>query len=319
MVVSDIYEEAKEALGRCDASTVYRRITDAVRLANANAKGNDWNIAQMDITVCDGCVTLPADVGTVLAVNRNGIPTLIRDQWFQYHANGPGSCEWQTWEYTNELGQVCTYRDPSSPVKLVANVESALDSNTLLRVFGWDADGKRIYTANDDGVLEDGFLVPTSFGFSIPNATAPAIGRIDRISKAVTNGFIQLVAVDPDTLESVNQIGYYLPWETNPTYRRIKVRDEDSLRIKYRRKDLEVRSQSDWINIENREALILLIKAVKFRLDNAIEQGRLYENEGLRLLSGEAEMLRPPSVVGPQIIWNDYSPLTSGEPDRMFY
>lgn len=317
MQVSSILTEAKDVLGKCDLTTVYKRITDAVRLANANAKGNDWNIAEMDLTVCDGCVTLPADVGTVLAVNRDGWPTLMRDQWYQYHINGAGSCAWRDWAYTDEVGQVCTYRDPSEPVKLVANVETAADSNCLLRVYGWDADGKRIYTPDDDNVLQDGFLVPTTFGFSIPSSTAPAIGRIDRIIKAETQGFVQLVAVDPDTLESVNQIGYYLPWETTPSYRRIRVPDESWIRIKYRRKDLEVRSSSDWINIENREALLLLLKAVKFRLDNALEQGRAYEAEGLRLLSAEAEMLRPPSVVGPQINWDGAN--TGYGEDRLIY
>lgn len=315
MFVSEILTEAKEVLGRCDNSVVFKRLTDAVRLANNQSKGNDWNIATMDLCVCEGCVTLPADVGTVMAVNSGGHPTLIRDQWYEYHINGSGTTCWVSCGYTDEYGPVVTFRDPSGPVKLLAEVENALDSNIELRVFGWDEDGKRIYTEGPSGVLEDGFLVPTVFGFSVVSPDAPSIARIDRILKPATNGFIKLIAVDPTTTATHTLIGYYQPWETVPAYRRIRVPDRSWIRIKYRRKDLEVRGTSDWINIDNREALILLLKAVKFRLDNQIEQARAYENEGMRLLNNEAESLRPPGPKSPQIVVESYW----GDTDSLFH
>jgi hypothetical protein len=314
MVVSDILAEAKNVLGSCNADTVYRRITDAVRLANNQLKG-DANVAQMDLCVCNGCVTLPADVGTVLAVNVGGRPTLMRDQWFQYHINGSGSENSQPCSYTDELGSVTTFKEPSGPVKLVAEIENALDSNCTLRVFGWDENGKRIYTEGANSVLEDGILIPTVYGYSVPNPDAPSVARIDRIQKSATNGFVKLIAIDPTTLASHTLIGYYQPWETNPNYRRIRVGDQSWVRMKYKKKDLEVRGSADWINIENREALILLLKAVKFRLDNQIDQAKNYEIEGMRLLSNEIESLRPPAISGPQIIFDDF-PYTC---DRLFY
>lgn len=315
MLVSDILTEAKLVLGKCDNSYAFRRITDAVKLANTQGKF-DWNIGTLDLCVCDGCVTLPAFVGTVLAVNNGGFPTLVRDQWFQYHIDGAGSTNYVPWAYTNELGQVSTYRDPSAPVKLVAEVENALDSNCNLRVFGWDANGKRIYTDNGGGILADGFPVPTTYGFAVFNASVPDIARIDRVEKAATNGFVRLIAIDPTTGESRTQIGYYLPWETNPSYRRIQVADQSWLRIKYRKRDLEIRADSDWINIENREALLMLLKAVKFRLENQLQSAREYEAEGMRLLSLEAEALRPSGLSAPQILYNQF-PVE--ERDRLYY
>jgi hypothetical protein len=316
MLVSEILSEAKSVLGRCDEASTFRRITDAVRLANNQGKF-DISLGQMDICACDGCVTLPADVGTVLAVNSGGFPTLIRDQWYQYHANGTGSeCD-TPWNYTDELGMVSTFKDPSAPVKLVAVVENAADSNCLIRAFGWDENGKRIYTEGAGGILEDGFLVPTVYGYSVPNPDAPDIARIDRIQKVATNGFIKLIAVDSATLETHTMIGYYQPWELNPSYRRIRTPNRNWIRIKYRKKDLEIRASSDWINIENREALLLLIKAVQFRLSNQIDQARAYETEGIRLLSNEAEALRPPSLSGPQIVWNTGIP--ASENDTLFF
>ena len=302
-------------MGKCDNAYAFRRLTDAVRLAN-NQADFEVNLGQMDLCVCDGCATLPADVGTVLAVNSGGYPTLIRDQWFQYHINGTGSRDCVPCGFTEELGRVTTFRDPSAPVLLVAEVENALDSNCILRVFGWDEDGKRIYTDDGDGVLRDGFLVPTTYGFPMPSPIAPPIARIDMVQKAITNGFVRLVAIDPATLASHTLIGYYQPWETNPSYRRIKVKDRSWIRIKYLKAVNEVRGLADWISIENREALLLLLKAVKFRLDNQIAQAKDYELEGMRLLSNEAERLRPPGLAAPQIIFADYP---HGDCDRLFY
>lgn len=317
MQISQIINEAKDVLGRCDDQAVYRRITDAVRLANNSGKF-DAALGQMDICVCDGCVTLPADVATVLAVNNCGFPTMMRDQWFQYHMNGPGVQKYVDLGYTDEMGAFPTFKDPSAPVKLIASVENPKDSGKSLRVFGYDGEGKRIYTEGADGVLEDGFLVPMVYGFTLPNPSAPAVGRIDRIQKDETNGFIKLIAIDETDSTPHTLIGYYLPWETNPTYRRIRVPKENWVRLKYRKKDLEVRGVQDWINIDNREALLLLIRAVKLRLDNQFELARTAENEGMRLLSNEAEALRPPGLKGPQITFPDWGPYGDSQ-ERLFY
>lgn len=316
MFVSDVYSEAKQILGNCDQSTIFKRITDAVRLANNQAKF-DISLGQMDLCVCDGCVTLPADVGTVLGVINGGWPTLVRDQWFQYHANGPGIQPIMPWFYTDELGYFPTFRDPPTECRLIAEVENALDSNKSLRVFGWDKSGKRIYTAGSGGVLEDGFFVPTVFGFSIPNPDAPLIAKIDKIQKAVTNGFIKLIAVDKDTGDPLTLVGYYLPWETVPMYRRVRAGNNSWLRIKYRKKDLEVRSAADWINIESRMALLMLLKAVKYRLDNQFDTGNAAEAAGMKLLSDEAEALRPPGLDVPQVTFNEGIPADPW--DRLYY
>jgi len=304
-------------LGKCDEAAVFRRITDAVRLANHQGKF-DVALGAMDICIVDGCVTLPAEVATLLAVNNCGFPTMMRDQWFQYHMNGPGNEKYTPLGYADELGAVSTFRDPSAPVKLIAQVENAKDSGKSLRVFGWDESGKRIYTDAGDGVLQDGFLVPMIYGFAVASPDAPAIARIDRVQKDETNGFVKLIAIDENNGTPHTLIGYYLPWETNPTYRRIKVAGDSWVRIKYRKKDLEVRGTQDWINIDNREALLLLIRSVKLRLDNQFELARTAENEGMRLLSNEAEALRPPGLKGPQITFPDWSPFDNGV-ERLFY
>ena len=305
MYVRDVLDDVKNILGNCSDATVFKRLTEAVHIANTKIIDGP-NLGQMDICCCNGCVTLPADVGTVLKVNREGRPTVLRDEWFSYLVGGPGNTDWVAFNYVDEIGQFCTYRDPSEPVKLVASVESAADNNKALRVFGWDANSKRIYTPGPNNTLEDGFLVPTVFGYALPHPTAPAIARIDRITKDVTKDFIKLIAVDPVTGAAQTQIGYYLPHETTPTYRRIRVGNHSWVRVKYRKNDITVRGLGDWIQIENTEALMLLLKAVAFRRQNQFQTASSAEAEGLRLLTDDKKANDPPALGVVQVIDNSF-------------
>lgn len=315
MFVSDLIDDLKssDVLGVCDTTYIYRILSDAVRLIS-NQGILDPGLGEMDLCVCSGCVTLPADVETVLAVNSAGAPTLLRDQWYQYHLNGSGSEGYTPFRYTDVLGPVSTFRDPSTAVALVAEVESAVDSNKRLRVYGWDVNGKRIFTVGSNGTLEDGFLVPAVFGFAQPNPAAPLIGRIDMIQKDLTNGFVRLLAVNEDGSPHT-LIGYYRPDETVPRYQRIHTQAKNWLRIKYKKKDMEVRSNRDWINIDNREVIILASKAVNARRKNQIDMAQGLEQEAVRILNNEASAKRPPGLSAPQIMFNEYPT----EQDRLFY
>lgn len=306
MWVSQIYDDLKtpDVLGTCSDPILFSRLTDAVRLLS-NKGIFDPLVGEMDICVCDGCVTLPAEVQTVLGVTQCGQPTILRDEWFIYHPNGGGIQKYASWRYTDVVGLVATFRDPSEPVALVAEVENARDSNTPLRVYGWDANGKRIFTPNQAGDLEDGFLVPTVYGFSQPNPSAPLVARIERVKKEVTNGFVRLLAVNSDGT-SHTLIGHYLPYETNPAYQRIRVGDNSWIRIKYKKKNFEVRSTKDWINVDNREILILACKAVQFRRKGALVDANAMEGEAVRLLNEEVNANTPPSAKSPQVIFNEY-------------
>ena len=237
MFVSEIYDESKIVLGRCDQNVVFKRISDAVKLANNQGKF-DATLGIIDLWVTNGFITLPPEVYTILGVNHDGWPTLIRDQWYQFHVNGTGLERWQPWTFTDELGPVCTFNDPQVPCAISAIVEQAVDSNCLVRVFGWDLSGKRIYTPDPvTGDLVDGFLVPTTYGYQTSNPDQPPIARIDRVQKAATQGYVQLFASDPNNVQPTIMIGYYQPWETVPAYRRIRVPNCLWVRIKSKRKD----------------------------------------------------------------------------------
>jgi len=316
MYVSDIYEDCIQVLGSCDQPTVFRRLTDAAK--RFNHKGiSDLTVYNLDLCCCDGCVTLPAEVYTVLGINVNGKPSMVRDQWFRYHIGGSGDEECLPCQnYSNEDGEWSTYKDPSAPVYLVAVTETAQDNNKKLRVYGWDVDGKRIYTTDPGGTLQDGFYVPTIYGSPVRNNEPPPIARIERIQKDVTVGFIKLLAVNTSDLSAHTMIGYYQPGETEPRYRRIRVPGQSWARVAYKKKDEEIRALTDWIAIDNREAFLYMLKAVKQDGNDRHDLAAAAEAVAVKLMNEEAEAKRPKhELSGPQVIYAD----TPQGTERMFY
>lgn len=326
MRVRDLYTDIINALGKCDEATVFRRLSDAVRLL-ANKGLFDANVAFMDIRTDEGVITLPTEVSTVLAVNVGCRPTLIRDEWFQYHLNGVGSELKSDCGYTDVLSQnTPIIRALEGPVKLIAKPRKVTDNNKVIRVFGWTEAGERIYS-EEGGETVDGFLVPVVFGMPQVNADAPAIARIDRVQKDSFNDYVELIAVNPlVTATELYTLGLYQPWERDPSYRRIRISIRDNsqqegipqtVRIAYKKKSTEIRSMDDWINLDNREALLLAVKAVKFREANNFEQSRIAEGEAQRIMSEEAASNRPTTALsGPQIIRGDD---WGCDFDRLFY
>lgn len=302
MFVRDFYSQAKTQFEGCDEATIFSHLTDAVRLL-ANKGLNDPLLGELSLCVCNGCITLPRDVGTVLGVNVHGQPTLLQDQWFQYHINGPGTqgcipCSPNSYE----LGQVCTFRDLSEPAYLVSELTSAADNNKRLRVYALDETGNKIFTPGPDGKLYEGFNVPTIFGFSQRAPSVPAISSIYRVSKDATKDFVGLYAINKSDGVSQTKVGYYEPDETLPQYRRIRVGNKTSVRVKYKKASLQIRNQGDFINCDNFEALRLACRAVKLRLQDKFDAAKVPEAEASRILAEETEAKRPSGPRVPQII-----------------
>jgi len=298
--ILELLPVAKTALQTCDVEKVLRGMTSAVRLMEE--KGHfDFSINTLDVIVCDSVVTLPSFVGTVIAVNTCHGPSYLRDNWYQFHINSVGSETWTDCGYADELGEVCTFRDPAAPSRVVAVVEDPRDNNKSVRVFGFDSLGKRIYTPNSNGILEEGFLVPTISGVPLPNPNAPLIARIERIQKVETNGFVRLVAVDELSKQCL--LGYYEPQDKHPKYRRLRISNGSKwARIKYRRASKHYTSINDWVPIDNELAIQLALVAVFNYWQNQYEIAGTAETQAVRMLSEGQLVNSTPTPIGPQII-----------------
>lgn len=280
-------------------------MTKALKRANDPMLA-DWSVGNINLCVCDSCVTLPADVQTILEVNQGRLPMIIRSEWFEFSMNGTGTQDCVPCGFVTVAGSFSTIKDVVGPNKIIAEIESAADNQKEVRVFGWDENGKRIYTLGPDGVLQDGFLVPTVYGYAPPNPDAPFISRIDRVRKEKTNGFVRLIGINSTDDTKRTLLGHYLPWEEEPKYQRIKVACKTFLRIKYKRKDLAVRGIGDWINLENEEALMYFLKAVKYGEQDDYDKSDRAAAQGRKLLADQMNSgISPAELNQPTIIYHE--------------
>lgn len=302
-LVKEIFAEAKKIFRVCDETLLFEKISDAIELL-ANKGEIDPGIGYLDICAdASACLTLPREVETILALNLDGHPTIGRNPLHTFHLNGPGDflTVWRSW---TDVGNFPTYRDLPCPGKLVAYLDSQEDENKELRVFGHD-DQNRPLRTQVGGVWSDGYLVPTVFGFALPDANAPTISRISHVVKANTVADVRLSSFDnSSTVNSTTGtlLGIFEPNETKPLYRRIKIwRKACWVRICYRKRTYRVFSQYDRILLHSRLALILAMRAVRFYDDTDIANATTYEAHAVRILTEKESTLEGPALTPIQV------------------
>lgn len=218
--------KVKKVTSICDDTEAYAILNEVIQeLSNTGL----WNplVGFMDICTDRDEITLPDDVEIPLAINVGGMPADFRNKWFEFHLNGPGSeCESNccSWSWTDK-GTFPTFRAIIEPSTITAYPEVVEATGTQLRVYGYKADsnGNQQWVMTDDGSgnLIDGCPVDVIYG--TPVASAVTFVRITRISKPVTNGFVNVVANDPGSTTGTTLLGLYRPSDTEPSYRRIRV------------------------------------------------------------------------------------------------
>jgi hypothetical protein len=107
-----------------------------------------------------------------------------------------------------------------------------------------------------------------------------SVKTISSIEKSVTDGYIRLYA--------------WHPTETTPAYRRIRInKSATSVRLKYRRRAFDVLTERDFINLDSRMAILMMVQSQELLFKKFIaesEQYRLiaveYLNKRNRALDG---------------------------------
>lgn len=189
MFVSEIIDQVAEVLGRCDRDKALRRISDAVI---ALQDEGDWNanIGALDIvTFNDGnTITLPREVETPLAVAVNDHPAFMRDEFYRYHLNGEGLADSNVvpWAWDDQ-GAVPNFMDIGTPGPIVAYCEILNDENRIVRVLGYDANGREIRSQLEDGEWISGFRYPMVKIAGIP--TSPPLSYAFRRLISTSSSF----------------------------------------------------------------------------------------------------------------------------------
>lgn len=315
ILVSDIWDDAKDVFGTCDEAVLYRGINDAIEML---AYKGDWSplMVYLDICAQGRCITLPSEVETPLAVAIDGVPALAQNQLYRFHLNGPGEGSYQQyaqrmWE---DVGQHPTMRDLGTPSKIVAVLERPEDNNCVVRAYGYDLSGNWVRQQQPDGTWRDGYQIPTFYGYAIPDAEAVVFSRITGMEKTRTIGRVRIATIDwqPSTGEGL-LLADYLPHETIPSYRRIRLnRCGCWVRLFVRRKTFKVANTTDFIPLHQRMALELAMRAVKAYKDKQIGDALNYETHAARLLTEREDVISPPAPTAVQVVMQGtlYNPQT---------
>lgn len=304
ILVSDIIDDAKEIFGDCATPSVYRRINDAIEML---ANKGEWTplVAYLDVVPSGEWLALPGDVETVMAALINGRPSLSRNELYRFHINGPGDfggtlahCSFAHEHQTASPVMV----DLPEPSAIGATLDDPDDGAVEVWAYGYDSAGAWVQT-NVSGVPVDGYKVPVGYPHPTIPVNAPEFARFTAIRKTVSLGRVFLHTsdwtVDGDT---GYLLGDYLPRETVPTYRRMRIPcHATSARLFIRRKTWRVEFLTDWIPLHNRFALEMAMRAVKAYRDRETTLAMGYEANAARLLAEKEAVLSPPGPTPIQV------------------
>lgn len=275
IIVGDVEDSIKSVLGTCSDAQFFDRINEAQEeLANL---GN-WDPLTVYLDICTSeCeITLPDDIEVPLAINVGGRPADFRNKWFEFHLNGPGSecCSTACSRNWQDLGDFPTFRNPIQP-STISTIPEMAETETAIRVYGYDENDRWIMSLDSNGVMQDGFDVPIIFGFGSGMTTSQLVKRITRIAKPVTNGYLEINAIDPGATSGSTLLGIIRPNITNPSFRRIKVSGSGTellttgstcrtwVRMRARKKTFKVTSMTDSIPLNSLTALKMMVMAIK--------------------------------------------------------
>lgn len=286
MIVSDIYGDLQEVLGMCSEKTVFSRTSDAVEMLANKA---NWDVLQGYITlpVTGNLVTLPPDVETPIKVNIDNKPAFSRGKLFEFTLNGPGSdterVDW-SWE---DRGTISVLRQPLVPARLVAKAETAADNGKKLSIRGKPMPSGLEVDPNAE--IEE--TVEITYVGDFSGSGQLALSEIELLERMTVKYFSSVTHVSKDatigkvSLEGTGNIflSVYAPRETEPAYRQIRLSKSGATAyILFRRSVFRITSQDDFIPMQSRMALLMMLEALK-KYRNGDMDGKAFEEVSTRL------------------------------------
>jgi hypothetical protein len=239
---------------------------------------------------------LPPEIETPIAISYGAWPALGRSQLFRFHLNGPGdkNCH-SPCRFWEDAGEAVTYRELCEPRAVAVTACVPTDVGQTVWFYGYD-ENRRIVRTLVNGVMVDGYPATVALGY-VADANAPLFSEITRVRKPVTSGTINAWTVANNSLEDI--LAVYAWDDEEPRFRRLRVdRASDLVRIHYRRRNFKLRSQTDLIPLHNAEAIVMMVRALKFYDDIDFANASAAESTAVRWLT-EEQYTRNPVIADP--------------------
>ncbi len=273
LIAADVIDDVFDVLGPIGKQKAFDRITDVLEMLQNKFPNYRPLEGSVDLAVGHGGeVTFPRYVYRALMISQGCSPLQIRNRWFEFHLNGPGSQCRTPHGFCDDLPDTVTAFDPRKPFRLVAINDSGDDEGATIHVYGYDDTGKRVISPNpdldDDNLTIDGYIYTASYANTLPDPQTPVWSKIDRITREQTEFFQQLQAYEIDGDSEPILVGYYYPDETEPKYARMRVPWRCPwIRMLYRKREIKITSLTDPLNLRSRWAIREMLESMKAATD----------------------------------------------------
>jgi hypothetical protein len=260
--------------GTCPGSDDFTSlVNEATRLLMR--RGHWFNTVQkMQFCTYNNCLTWPRIVGTPLAINVNShMPVL--NNWYSFMP-----MERQDYHSCCRGGPAITTEN-NSPVfnQIACNKgmyirhypELQADVGKSVTIYGTDINGQTVRSLRTDGTYRDGVQLFTLIPFSSTSVRFRTVTRVLLDEMVGTN---RLYQYDPDN-NVLLDMALYQAGETNPTYRTTHLRGcvgsvlgngtgcTTQITALIKQQFIPVKYDSDLVQIDNMDALKLVVQAIK--------------------------------------------------------
>jgi hypothetical protein len=307
-----ILSEARESLydvvvPHIDSEDNVDRVDKYLNLAQERLiNSGKWKgtIREVAVTAPEEFITLPPRFHSCLAIKfvdgTDYSPASIRNQWYRYLTGGSCYANQTTWfssgygPVVDDLGDgYCTFANsPYDSYYLKFTRANAGDNGLQILVKGYDTDGNIIFT--DAGSYSYEGLITTLSAATVTTSQV-FTNQIYFLQKQVSQGFITLDAVDVAT-GATTQIGYYMPSEQAPSYRRYLTGDItntfDSVNAMCKLRYVPAVVDSDEVIPSNLGALRNTLIALKHEDEGDKNGYRDFFGDAIKLLNDETRESR---------------------------
>ena len=298
--LADVRTPLGRVLNECASSA---RVRDLANEAHRRLVGKGkWvgTVARYRIcTSSEGCFTWPRQIETIEGWQLCDSPGEIRNQWYEFSAEGPGllTSEDNWWQLLIDRGMTCTFDDINGTDKKIKVVADVTESSGLrILIQGYDENANWIRTQSA-GSWIDGEYVTIS---TTAQYTTKYFTNITGIIKPVTNGPVRLWEYDTTNAIVTKALGYYENDETTPIYRSSIIPglgnrtscdnatcDSKKITVIAKLRHIDTVNDNDWFLLGNLAAIKLMAMAILKEERNLIEEATVYEAKAIKELQDE--------------------------------
>jgi hypothetical protein len=226
-------------------------------------------------------------VGTVLALNTCGNNAPVWNNWYEFSRLGSMGIMGEGFRVNGEacIGNLAVANEGTTPVfnnvpcgknfYIRAYPSTRLDIGKKITIFGIDSNGQTIRTKRD-GILLEGVDITMAVPFA---STSILVREITRVIKQDTQGVVRLYQYDPEN-DVLHDCAVYDPYEETPDYRFTRItgspafargccgcHNSENKTIKglVKLQFVPVRHDTDLVQIENIDAVALMIQGIRAR------------------------------------------------------